>query len=174
SGPGIDSVHLWAYPSSGSPIFLGAPTFGNSRPDVGTAFGAQFTNSGFAQFVRGMRPGSYTLTASAHSSVTGTFVDSRAVNVTIRNNPQMVNDAPANGAANLPSHFTVSGWALDLAAATGPGVDAVHVYAYRNPGSGTPPTFLGAATYGNSRPDVGGVFGGQFTNSGYSLAATNV
>ena len=67
--------------------------------------------------------------------------------------------------------FQVGGWALDLGAPTGTGVDAVHVYAYPNPGSGTPPIFLGVAALGGSRPDVGAVYGSQFNNSGYNLLA---
>jgi glucose/arabinose dehydrogenase len=174
SGPGIDAVHLWAFPASGAPLFLSSAPFGGARPDVGAAFGSQYTNSGFSQTIRGLAPGNYTLTASAHSSVAGTFIDGRAVNVNVMNNPRMVNDVPVNGASNLPTHFTLSGWALDLAASSGTGVDTIHVWAYPNPGSGTPPVFLGAAAYGTSRPDVGAAFGAQFTNTGYSLAVSNL
>ena len=51
--------------------------------------------------------------------------------------------------------FKVAGWALDLGSASGSGVNTVHVWAYPNPGSGQPAIFIGAATYGNARPDVG-------------------
>ena len=61
----------------------------------------------------------------------------------------------------------MAGWALDRAAAAGVGVDAVHVYAHPVAGGG--PIFLGVATHGTARPDVGAVFGGQFTNSGFAL-----
>ena len=44
-----------------------------------------------------------------------------------------------------------------------------HVYAFRNPGSGATPTFLGVASYGGSRPDVGAAYGSRFANSGFSL-----
>jgi hypothetical protein len=164
-------MHLWAYPSAGSPIFLGAPPFGTARPDVGAVFGAQFTNSGFNQTIRGLPPGNYTLTASSHSSVSGAFVDGRAVAVTVRNNPHMAAGAPANG-ATLPRQFVVNGWALDLAAASGAGVNAVHVWAF--PASAQPAVFLGVATSGISRPDVGAVFGAQFTNSGFNLNASGL
>jgi hypothetical protein len=50
-------------------------------------------------------------------------------------------------------------------------VDALHVWAFPNPGSGTPPIFLGVAQYGVSRPDVGAAFGAQYTNSGFNLTA---
>jgi uncharacterized repeat protein (TIGR03803 family) len=65
--------------------------------------------------------------------------------------------------------FAVGGWAIDRAAVSSTGVDAVHVYAYPNPGSATPPVFLGVATYGAPRPDIGGRYGPRFTNSGFTL-----
>ena len=72
--------------------------------------------------------------------------------------------------AVLAQPFKVAGWALDLASTTGTGVDTVHVWAYPNPGSGQPAIFIGAATYGNARPDVATAFGSaRFTNSGFSL-----
>jgi hypothetical protein len=70
-------------------------------------------------------------------------------------------DLPQPGAA--PQPVVVRGWAVDGTAASGTGVDAVHIYA----GS----TFLGAATYGLARPDVGADHGSRFTNSGYSFTA---
>jgi hypothetical protein len=79
-------------------------------------------------------------------------------------------DSPSNW-ATITGPFTLAGWAIDRGAASGPGVDAVHVYAFPNPGSGAAPTFLGAAGYGGTRSDVGGVYGSQFTNSGYGLSA---
>ena len=85
----------------------------------------------------------------------------------------MAIDAPAPG-ATVGQPFLVGGWAIDPAAAGGPGVDAVHVWAYPNPGSGAPPIFLGVATYGGARPDVGAVFGNQFTSSGYNLMVSGL
>jgi nucleotide-binding universal stress UspA family protein len=67
---------------------------------------------------------------------------------------------------------TVAGWAVDLAAGSGTGVSAVHVWVLPNPGSGQPAQFLGAATYGGSRPDVAGAYGSQFQSSGYSISGT--
>lgn len=171
SGSGIDAVHVWAFPASGSPIFMGAAPYGGARPDVGSIFGSQFTNSAFNLQIRGLTPGNYTLTAYTHSSVTGDFIDSRSVAVTVRNNPKMSNDAPRDGSTVGP-RFAVTGWALDAAAASGAGVDGVHVWAY--PASGASPVFLGVASYGASRPDVGGIFGAQFTNTGYALLVPNL
>jgi hypothetical protein len=75
---------------------------------------------------------------------------------------------PTTG-ATVSSTFLIGGWALDLRPGSGTGVDAVHVWAYRNPGSGTPPVFWGAAQLGVARPDIGAAFGARFTNSGFNL-----
>jgi hypothetical protein len=40
----------------------------------------------------------------------------------------------------------ISGWAVDKASTAGTGIDAIHVYAYPNPGSGAAPVFLGKAS----------------------------
>jgi hypothetical protein len=74
-------------------------------------------------------------------------------------------DAPASG-ATLTVPFTVAGWAIDSSAASGTGIDAVHVWAA--PASGAP-IFLGAATLGVARPDVASTFGAQFQPSGFYL-----
>jgi hypothetical protein len=80
----------------------------------------------------------------------------------------MVIDTPANGMV-VRQPFMIAGWALDAAAATGAGVDVVHVYAYPNPGSGAPPQFIGATTTAVARPDVAAAFGPQFVTSGYGM-----
>jgi hypothetical protein len=63
--------------------------------------------------------------------------------------------------------FHLGGWAADLDAAAGTGIDTLHVWAY--PVAGEPPTFLGVPTYGGARPDVAAVHGDQFRESGYGL-----
>ena len=78
-------------------------------------------------------------------------------------------DSPRPG-ATVTSGFTVSGWAIDAAAPSGTGVDAVHVWAY--PAAGGSPTFLGANAVWVSRPDVGAIFGGAFTPSGFNVATS--
>ncbi len=60
----------------------------------------------------------------------------------------------------------VAGWAIDRGATADVGVDAIHVYAFPIGGA---PIFLGE-TYPNwPRPDVGAMFGPQFTMSGFNL-----
>jgi hypothetical protein len=84
----------------------------------------------------------------------------------------MALDSPAPG--NPVQPFVVSGWALDVAAVSGTGVDSVHVWAYPNPGSGQPPIMLGIATYGTFRGDLAALFGSQFGSSGYRLTVNGL
>ena len=82
-------------------------------------------------------------------------------------------DRPVSGSV-LPSDLLLSGWSIDRAAPAGTGVDAVHVYASPNPGSGAAAVFLGVASYGGSRPDVGAAYGTRYTNSGFSLTVVGL
>ncbi len=175
-GTGVDAVHVYAYPAdasgaiTGSPILVGGAQYGLPRPDVGAIYGSQFTNSGYQLWGSGLPPGFYSLVAYAHSTVSGAWQHSQRTFWLPP--PAMALDAPCPNAA-VQQPFLVAGWAIDRAAAEGTGVDAVHVYAFPADASGAvtgaPPIFLGGAQYGFSRPDVGAVYGSQFTNSGYQL-----
>jgi hypothetical protein len=171
---GIDAVHVWAYPNPGSnaaPVFVGATSYGGHRPDLVPHFGSQFANAGYGLTVRGLNPGVYQFVVFARSRLTGTFNGSRAVTVTVIGNPpRMAIDAPGNNQA-VARTFGISGWAFDPNG-NGSGVDAVHVWAYPNPGSGTAPRFVGAAAIGYARPDVAAVFGPAGASSGYGLTGT--
>ena len=85
SGPGIDVVHVWAYPTSGgSPIFVGAPTYAIARADVAAAFGnSRFTNCGYAMTVNSLGPGTYDLVVWARSTASSTFAINLVVRVTV-------------------------------------------------------------------------------------------
>jgi hypothetical protein len=87
--------------------------------------------------------------------------------------PLLAIDSP-RPSQSMPSDFLFSGWAVDLGATGNSGIDAVHVYAYPNPGSGAPPIFLGAASYGSPRGDVAAAYGSRTLNSGYSLPVPNL
>jgi hypothetical protein len=84
-------------------------------------------------------------------------------------------DTPGNG--STPNEgFVIGGWSIDLAATDSPqssghgtGVDSVVVWA--TPTNGNPATFVGVAAYGVYRPDVGAIYGSQFTSSGWNLTA---
>jgi hypothetical protein len=170
SGTGVDTVHVWAYPASGAPRFVGVATYGLSRSDIGSTYGARFTNSGYSLSVTGLSPGAYTLVAFAYSNVAASFNQAQTVAVTLPSSfPAMAIGLPASG-SSVGSTFPVSGWAIDRLASSGTGVDAIHVWAF--PTSGASPTFVGQAAYGAARSDVGALFGSQFTNSGFSMSAS--
>jgi hypothetical protein len=124
SGTGVDQVHVYAFPvGGGTPIGI-VTTYGQTRSDVGAAFGGQFTNSGFQAVMMNVPAGTYNVTAYLHSTVSGTFVTgSTATNVTVNpttSNPQMNIDSPATGASRSRP-FTISGWAVDAGATSGKG-----------------------------------------------------
>jgi hypothetical protein len=84
--------------------------------------------------------------------------------------PDMSLDTPGNGSTVFAGGpFTIAGWALNRGEQSGTGIDTVHVYAFPEAGGG--PIFLGVATYGVARADLGAIYGTQFTNSGYQLTA---
>jgi hypothetical protein len=156
----------------------------NSEPDVQGYIIRYGTQSGvYTVEVNVGNLTSHTLTLTPTTTTTYYFVV-QAFNATTRsaNSAQVSTTIPATGTSQsmltvdrpfagsvLPSDLLLSGWSIDRAATTGTGIDAVHVYAYRNPGSGAAPTFLGVASYGGSRPDVGAAYGSRFANSGFSL-----
>jgi hypothetical protein len=78
-------------------------------------------------------------------------------------------DAANNAEFKQP--FALTGWAIDRSATSGTGVDLVQVYAQRSGGS---PTFLGNATYGATRSDIGTAYGSRFTNSGFSFTVVGL
>jgi hypothetical protein len=171
TGTGVDAVHVYAYPQSGAPVFVGAAALGTARPDIGAIFGARFANSGYTLTAQGLAPGAYRLVVYVHSSASSRFDVARVIDVTIAarvSRPVVMIDAPVDGAIVAPSFF-IGGWTIDAASLSGSGIDAVHIYAYPNPGSGAAPIFLGVADNGGARPDVGAIFGSQFNNSGYGL-----
>jgi hypothetical protein len=171
AGTGVDTVHVWAQSAgTGEWIWIGAAGMGVSRPDVGAVYGAQFTPSGFGLLAT-LPPGTYDVNVFAFSLVSGTFNNVQTKRITViapPSRPVMVIDLPVpEFATTRGTPFAIGGWAVDLAATAGAGIEAVHAWAF--PTSGAAPIFVGAASVGHSRPDVAGVFGAQFTGSGYSL-----
>jgi subtilisin family serine protease len=79
---------------------------------------------------------------------------------------QVVIDTPRSQ-QDMPQPFLLGGWAADLDAAVGTGIDTLHVWAY--PLTGGTPVFLGTVTYGGERPDVAAIHGDQYRGSGYGL-----
>ena len=79
---------------------------------------------------------------------------------------QVVIDTPRSQ-QDVGQPFMLAGWAADLDAATGTGIDTLHVWAY--PATGGAPVFLGTPALGGARPDVAAVHGDQFRTSGFGL-----
>ncbi len=161
----------------GSPV--SAPLARVARPDVCAVFpestypGACTSGVHFTWNTTGLS-GAHTVavrvTDAGGLSVT---LGPRTVTVQAPSNPRMALETPGAG-ATVTQPVAVTGWAVDLGAGSGTGVDTLHLYAYPNPGSGTPPRFLGVATYGGARPDIGTLYGSRFTNSGYTLAVSGL
>ena len=109
TGTGVDTVHVYAAPSSGPVVFVGVATYGGARSDVAATFGAQFTNSGFTLTGGGsLAPGAYTITAYAHNALTGAFDTTKSANIQIKalvSNGLMNVDTPTSG-ATLTSAFS--------------------------------------------------------------------
>jgi hypothetical protein len=180
SGPGVDAVHVYAYPNVngvlGAPQFVGVAAYGGARGDLGAIFGARFTNSAFSLTCT-LPAGTYRLVAYARSTLAGSFNGASTTDVTIAgpvSNPLMSLDGPRDG-ASISQPFITGGWAVDLGASSGTGIDAVHVWAFPVVngvvGAGQ---FVDAALLGGVRPDVGAVFGPQFAAAGFNFLMTGL
>ena len=177
SGAGVDVVAVWAFPSNGgAAILAGVANLGGARPDVAAALGNQnFMNTGFG-VVAVLPAGSYTLSVYAHSLVNNSWNTPKLVNINVQppaSKPLMWVDLPSPNQilSSGPGGITVSGWAVDLAAASGSGVDAVHVWAY--PQGSSTPQWVGWSPTGGARPDVGTALGSpQFATSGFYVTGT--
>jgi glucose/arabinose dehydrogenase len=131
---GISTIHVWAVSSSGRPFWVGVPDF-VQRPDVGAFFGAQFNNSGYGMFVRGLPPDTYQILVYGFVTATQTFAVMSSVNVTVEPTGIVNIDVPANG-ATVTTPFVLGGWALDPAVVSGTGIATIHVWAFRTDGTG--------------------------------------
>jgi hypothetical protein len=175
SGTGVDAIHAYAFPVTGGQIFLGAASV-TQRLDVASHFGnTRFTNSGFA-LTASLPPGVYNVGVYARSTVTGTFntVWTVQIRVTPPSNPVMAIDQPRPEWSGVPSSFWIRGWALDTSSFIGPGVDAIHAWAYPVLPTGYgAPIFAGSTTIGGHRPDVAAAFGNaQFATAGFDMIVT--
>ena len=84
---------------------------------------------------------------------------------------QVAIDVPRDG-QEVQQPFVLAGWAADLDAAAGTGIDTLHVWAY--PATGGAPVFLGTPALGGVRPDVAAVHGDQFREAGFALTLQGV
>jgi hypothetical protein len=88
SGTGVSAVEVYAFPPTASAsdkgTYLGTAAYGGARPDIGSAFGSQFTNSGYALTVNSLTPGSsYRLVVFVMSAVSGQFAANQTVHLTV-------------------------------------------------------------------------------------------
>lgn len=171
TGTGVDAVHVYLDGPSSVGTFLGAAAYGDSRPDVASVLGSdRFRNTGwhFTWNASQLRLGDvHTLYVYAHSAASlGWAVVTRAVRVGYGPDPLIGIESPAAG-STVSGTVAINGWAIDRNAASGPGVDLVHVYLEPYPQG----AFLGAANYGAARPDVASFFSSsEFTGSGWSFS----
>jgi uncharacterized repeat protein (TIGR03803 family) len=171
SGTGVDTLHIWAFPAGSSAgQFVGVPTYGSPRSDIGGALGDQFTNSGFS-LNASLSPGTYLLLVYSHSTVTGRFEQVIGHNITVQapaTDPFTRIDTPVfTSTRQASASFPIAGWAIDRGSTSGTGVTDIHVWAFKD--GQAPGTFVCVATYGQWRPDIGTAFGhSRFSNSGYS------
>jgi glucose/arabinose dehydrogenase len=96
----------------------------------------------------------------------GEHAETVSVRVVVGPSLRMAVDLPAPS-TTVAQPFWVAGWALDLAAIEGTGVDTVHVWAYSSDGAN--PVFLGVAAYGDARTDVTATYGLRFEHTAYHL-----
>lgn len=180
-GVGVDAIHVYAFPVVngvvGAGRFVNQATLGGARADVGSVYGTQFTNSGFNFLMDGLTPGEYIIGVYVRSTVSGNFNadnpgQTKFVRITIdatKSSPSMSLDGPVEG-QQVRQPFVTGGWAIDTGAASGVGVDAIHVWAFPIAngviGAGR---FVDQATLGGGRPDVAAVFGSQFVSAGFNF-----
>ena len=96
SGTGVSEVQVYAFPNPGSGqtgTALGAATYGGSRPDVGAAFGAQFTNSAYSKQVT-LAPGTYQISVFAKSTVSNQFMLAKSAVIVVVNGTPSPNPVP--------------------------------------------------------------------------------
>jgi len=161
SGPGVDSVTVYAYPGAGNPVLLGTAVRGEPRADIAAAYGSQFSAAGFSLRTDVVLPaGTYTVVAFAHSAVTGEFV-SRDAGVTVAAPPPPfgVVDTPADD-ATVAGEVGFTGWALDAG-----GIRDVRVYRDAVGGEPGGHVYVGTADFvRGARPDVQAAFPGYPDN----------
>jgi hypothetical protein len=150
-------------------VFLGAATYGQSRPDIGTAHGARFTNSGFTfTAAAALTPGLYTITVYAHSTANGSFSTTASVVVTLLGPvaPFGAVDTPLNN-ATVTGEMAMTGWALDDQS-----VSRVDIFRSSIAGEPGGLLFVGRAVFiRGARPDVQSLFpnAGDNDNAGWGF-----
>lgn len=177
---GIDNVHVYNGLAGEGGTFLGRALFALPRPDVAQVLGNPFwTNSGFSLSLSpgALGPGAHTLTVYAHTPEKGWWFNQVAIIVAAP--VAAAQPAPAPPPINVlvrPSmvtiskqmdHYSIKGYALDLRATSGSGIDHVDLFMDDMRGHGG--TLIGRASLGQDQPEAAAKFGPQFETAGYQL-----
>src|SRR5262249_28572623 len=87
SGPGVDTLHAWAFPvdaPGGTVRFAGVANYGGARADIASIFGSQFLHSGYDLTITNLTPGTWDIGLYLHSAVSGSFNAVRTVRVIVQ------------------------------------------------------------------------------------------
>ncbi len=109
SGTGVDRVEIWAYPSSGTAFLVATAVYGAPRPDVATAHGSRFENSGFTATISGLGTGTYRLVARARSAASGEMWEKAEVAATTEAPPSS-DDLDGDGQTDFLWQHATEGW----------------------------------------------------------------
>jgi len=184
---GYDAVSIAANPVSGTYLLAGVRDPGkNIDIALGTELDAHGTpKQAEIQFSSSVPPARYARVVSSTTSKTwnvnwsgrnfaalaNQIVATGSAGVGPVSAPRLNVDRPTNGSVVLGTQIDIAGWAFDGGAASGSGIDAVHVWAW--PITGAPPVWLGTAAMGHTRSDVAAAFGqSRYTSSGFGLLGT--
>ncbi len=152
-------------------------TGGTSTVTVTASAGCGWSASSQAAWVTigsGTRMGTVnvplTISAATAKRVGSVTIAGRTITVAQHgsSSPQAAISSPVH-LATIARTFTITGWVIDLGAASGTGVDLVTVQVVPNPGTNLPLLDYGQAQYGLVRDDVAASYGTQYRNSGFSL-----
>ena len=97
SNAGINTIHVWAFSSTGQARFLGVATYGGTRPDVAALYGPQFTQTGYTIRVKGLAPGDYLIGLYAWVNATQNFTAMGSLAVTVDPSGVLTVDVPTMG-----------------------------------------------------------------------------
>ena len=159
SGVGVEQVEIMDGGCNGE--LVGTARHGIRRPDVAEQYGTQFLNSGWELIIQALSAGEHRLAVRLRSA-TRPASTCETVSVTVPSKLTLSIESPVNRSVLLP--VRIGGWAVDLGADTGTGVDHVNIL-----DGGCNGELLGRAEYGIVRGDVAERYGHQFGESGWEL-----
>jgi len=159
SDPGIERVEILDGGCNGTVV--GTARSGIERPDVAAAHGEKFLQSGWEISFETFSAGDHHLAVRA-TQEDGAASTCESINVVVQPQPTLQIEAPVSGPELLP--VRVAGWAADLGAEDGTGVEHVEIL-----DDGCEGELLGRAEYGIVRGDVAERYGHQFGESGWEL-----